>query len=164
MINRHESNMNFIFDDSYYYSIEEDGFYKKVTSKYGAKVCDFITYKNENLLFIEAKNSAPQSKDELHAFANEVSQKFIDSIFIYIGVVYDRDNTPSNIITSQMNNRKLLESHIKLILVINGLPKKALQDIQNIFEKVIKKFKYIFSISSILILNNEQAKSKGMIV
>lgn len=164
MIKKLESNMNFIFDENIYYSIEEDNFYNKITSRYGAKVCDFIIKKEKDLLFIEAKSSAPKDKQELNIYIQEISQKFLDSILIYLGVVFERKNTISKNINNNMKNKKFLEGSIKLVIVINGLPKKSLQDIQNVFQKIMRKLVYIFSINSIIVMNNEQAKSKGLVL
>ncbi len=164
MIKKEESGMNFVFEPGKMYSIEEDTFNNRITSKCGAKICDFIVYKDNKLHFVEAKSSAPRDKEELYSYTEEISQKFYDSLLVYIGVLFDRKNTASNNISPQMKNRKYLAGTIKFVLVIKGIPKSGLQDIKNVFEKAMRKFACLFSVEPpIIIMNDEQAKSKGWI-
>lgn len=164
MLIKEESGMRFQFNEKYYYSIEEDSFYNKITSKHQAKICDFITIKNNELLLIEAKSSAPKNKEELTVYSNEIYKKFYDSLIIYIGVINDRKNTLSTTIGREMKDYKHIKKGIKLILIINNIPKNAIIEIKNVFEKVFRKLKYLFSIESIIVINDQQAKSKGFIL
>ena len=93
-----ESEMKFITDD-FSYIMEDDSFYKKMSSKYGTKDVDFIVTRNNKLLFIEAKKSSPIRLEE---YTNEIVTKFTDSLIIFIGILFDRKNTKSTIITEQM--------------------------------------------------------------
>jgi len=165
MIMQEESGMNFAFEPGRMYSIEKDNFYNRITSKCGAKICDFIVYKDKKLFFVEAKSSAPKNKDELYSYTEEISQKFYDSLLVYIGVLFDRKNTVSHNIGHKMKNCKCLAGTIKFVLVIKGIPRSGLQDIKNVFEKVMRKFACLFSVEPpIIIMNDEQAKSKGWLV
>ena len=163
MINRNESNMEFTFEKNSYYSVEEDIFYSKLTSKYGVKISDFIVLKNNTLIFIEAKSSAPKNVEDLKSFCEDIYNKFLDTILVYVGVLNNRKNTISNNITNNMKNINVLKKEIKLMLIINGLEKKYLQDIQLVLEKSLRKLKYMFSIQSLILMNDIQAKSKGFI-
>jgi len=75
---KYESGMNFILDN-YSYVMEDDIFYKKMSSKFGTKDVDFIIKRGNKLLFIEAKTSSPK---ELEDYITEIVIKFIDSLFI----------------------------------------------------------------------------------
>jgi len=164
MVTKLESNMNFKFEKEYYYNIEEDSFYNKITSKYSAKVCDFITLIDSDLIFIEAKSSSPKDKEELESYMKDIYQKFLDSIMIYTSVLFDRKNTSSSNIIESMKKQSYLKKDIKLVLVINGMCKKALIDIKNVLEKSLRKLKYLFSISELIVINDVQAKSKGIVL
>ncbi len=163
MITKNESGMNFLFEEAHYYSIEEDQFYSRITSKFGAKVCDFITIREDSLLFIEAKSSAPINREDLKQYTQDIHQKYVDSLLMYIATIHNRKNTISNILTSEMKKTGNLKKDIKLVLIINGFPKKNLQDLKNVFMKLLKKLNYIFSISGFVLMNDEQARSRGLI-
>ena len=163
MIIKTESNMDFQFEEKYYYSLEEDQFYNRITSKFGAKVCDFITLRGESLLFIEAKSSAPLNSDDLKKYTQDIYQKYLDSILLYTATIHNRKNTISNTLTSEMKKTVNLKKDIKLVLIINGFSKKNLQELKNVFIKLLRKLNYMFSISSFVLMNDEQARSKGLI-
>jgi len=162
MIGRFESNMLFCFEKNYYYSIEEDMFYKKITSRYQAKVCDFIVYKEREILFIEAKSSAPKNKEDLNNFAQDIYQKFLDSLLIFIATKNDRKNTYSKNMSENLK-KVSLKSDIKLVLIINNMAKKDLSFLKEFLSRKMRKFLYIFSISDIVVMNDLQAKSKNII-
>ena len=67
-----ESEMVFPIDNVSTYIMEDDSFYKKLSSKYGTKDVDFIIKKNETLFFIEAKTSSPK---ELDKYINDIATK-----------------------------------------------------------------------------------------
>jgi len=163
MIERTESGMNFCFEENYYYSIEEEGFYDRITSKYGAKVCDFIVLREEKLLLIEAKSSAPKNSKELNRYVSDIYQKYIDSLIIYIAAIHNRKNTRSDSLATEMKKTSNLKKEIMLVLIINGFPKAYLQDIKNIFDQFFRKLNYIFSISGFILMNDQQARSRGFI-
>jgi len=158
-----ESNMLFEYNDENVYCIEDDIFYTKITSKYGVKVCDFILLKDNNLIFIEAKSSIPKNNNDKEEFTLDIKKKFMDSLILYLGVINDRKNTISRIIHKNMKNSNLFKKKIKLLLIVNNVEKGNLETIRDYLSIKLRDFIYMFSIENILVINHEQAKSKGLI-
>lgn len=158
-----ESNMLFEYNDENVYCIEDDSFYTKITSKYGVKVCDFILLKDNNLIFIEAKSYIPKNNNDKEEFTLDIKKKFMDSLILYLGVINDRKNTISRIIHKNMKNSNLFKKKIKLLLIVNNVEKGNLETIRDYLSIKLRDFIYMFSIENILVINHEQAKSKGLI-
>ena len=163
MIKKIESNMMFSFEKKYYYSIEGDDFYHKITSKYQAKICDFIIYKKNKILFIEAKSSAPKNRKDLDEFAEDIYQKFWDSLLIFIAIQNDRKNTISKNIGAILKQVSL-KNDIQLILIINNkaFKKANIIHLKEVLSKKMRKLIYLFSVE-LIVLNSEQAKSRELI-
>jgi hypothetical protein len=77
-----ESFMKFSFDDGNLFRIEKD---ELVQSLEGRKACECVVLLNENVAFIEAKASSPNSKnkDKFNEFITEIKQKFEDSLQLF---------------------------------------------------------------------------------
>jgi len=154
-----ESSMDFILSENTY-KIDQDYFYNSKLLK-GVKDCDFIMYKENQLLFLEAKTNAPKQLDE---YIVEISQKFRDSLLVYIAVIFNRKNTQSTIISKELNKTHLLKINIKLVLVIKNIAKQYLVPIRDALNKELRCFNSAFSIEeNVIVLNEEQARSKGLV-
>ena len=157
MIN--ESSMSFILPENSY-RIDQDNFYNSKLLK-GVKDCDFIMYKDNQLLFLEAKTSAPR---DLKEYIEEITQKFRDSLLIYIAVIFNRKNTQSNIISNELSKKHLLKKPIKFILVIKNITKQHVIPIKDKLNIELRQFNRTFSIEeNIIVINEVQARSKGLV-
>lgn len=155
-----ESEMKFITDD-YSYIMEDDSFYKQMSSKYGSKGVDFIIKRDNKLLFIEAKKSSPKKLEE---YINEIVTKFTDSLIIFIGILFDRKNTKSIIITEQMNQTGHLKNDIQFILIIKDAEKSHLIPIRIALHNKLRKLIQMFSIeNNVIVINENQAVSKNFL-
>ena len=155
-----ESGMNFIVDE-FTYIMEDDSFYNKISSKYQTKDVDFIIKRNSKLLFIEAKTSSPKVLDR---YTNEIVTKFTDSLIIFIGIILDRKNTKSSIISKEMKNINHLKNSILFVLIIKNAKKEYLAPISNILNKKLRKINIMFSIeSSVIVMNETQAISRRFV-
>ncbi len=155
-----ESEMKFITDDCTYI-MEDDSFYKKMSSKYGTKDVDFIIKRDNKLLFIEAKKSSPK---ELEKYIDEIVTKFTDSLIIFIGILFDRKNTKSIIITEQMNQTGHLKKDIQFILIIKNAEKYHLIPIRTALNNKLRKLIQMFSIeNNVFVMNESQAISKKIL-
>lgn len=163
MLERAESGMKFEFDENYFYSIEEDVFYNTLTSKYYAKVCDFIVIKNRGLMFIEAKSSAPKDKEKLADYIRDLHQKFQDSLLSYVAVLHKRKNTRSKTMPAEMAKVSNLKADIKMVVIINGMKKAHLPELKALLERACRKLKFIFSVEAVVVMNDEQARSREWI-
>lgn len=155
-----ESEMKFITDD-YSYIMEDDSFYKQMSSKYGSKDVDFIIKRDNKLLFIEAKKSSPKKLEE---YINEIVTKFTDSLIIFIGILFDRRNTKSTVITEQMNQTGHLKNDIQFILIIKDAEKSHLIPIRIALHNKLRKLIQMFSIeNNVIVINENQAVSKNFL-
>jgi len=127
---KNESGMNFILDN-YSYVMEDDKFYEKMSSKFGTKDVDFIIKRGNKLLFVEAKTSSPQEPKDYEDYITEIVGKFIDSLFIFTGIVLNRKNTQSSIITPEMNKVSHLKGSMQLVLIIKEAEKLHLRPIRD---------------------------------
>jgi len=98
----------------------------------------------------------------LNNFAQDIYQKFLDSLLIFIATKNDRKNTFSKNMSENLK-KVSLKSDIKLVLIINNMAKKDLSVLKEFLYRKMRKFLYIFSISDIVVMNDLQAKSKNII-
>lgn len=157
---KNESGMNFILDN-YSYIMEDDTFYKKMSSKFGTKDVDFIIKRGNKLLFVEAKTSSPQ---ELEDYITEIVVKFIDSLFIFTGIVLNRKNTQPSIITPEMNKVSHLKGSMQLVLIIKNAEELHLRPIRDSLQSKLRKIIKMYSLeSSVIVMNETQSKKKNFI-
>jgi len=157
---KNESGMNFILDN-YSYIMEDDIFYKKMSSKFGTKDVDFIIKRGNKLLFIEAKTSSPINLEE---YLDDIVIKFIDSLSIFTSVILGRKNTQSNIITEEMNKISHLKGSMQLVLIIKNADKLHLQPIRNLLEKKLRKTIKMYSLeTTVIVMNEAQSRGKNFI-
>lgn len=157
---KNESGMNFILDN-YSYVMEDDTFYRKMSSKFGTKDVDFIIKRKNKLLFVEAKTSSPQ---ELEDYIADIVVKFIDSLFIFTGIVLNRKNTQSTIITSEMNKISHLKGSMQLVLIIKNAEELHLRPIRDSLQSKLRKIIKMYSLeSSVLVMNEALSRKKNFI-
>jgi len=157
---KNESGMNFILDN-YSYIMEDDTFYKKMSSKFGTKDVDFIIKREKKLLFVEAKTSSPQ---ELEDYVTEIVTKFIDSLFIFTGIILKRKNTQPSIITSEMDKLSHLKGSVQLVLIIKNAEKSHLRPIRDLLQNKLRKIIQMYSLeSSVIVMNESQSKIKKFV-
>jgi Holliday junction resolvase len=156
-----ESGMTFTFDNAFTYIMEDDKFYKKLSSKYGTKDVDFIIKRDDKLLFIEAKTSSPK---ELNEYISDIAMKFTDSIWIFVAILLERTNTQSICIPSQMKDLAHIKSKIQLFLIIKNAEKRHLGNIKNALTKKLRKEIQMFSLEpNVIVMNESQAENKKFI-
>jgi hypothetical protein len=157
---KNESGMNFILDN-YSYIMEDDIFYQKMSSKFGTKDVDFIIKRGNKLLLIEAKRSSPQ---ELENYIAEIVVKFIDSLFIFTGIILNRKNTHSSIITQEMNKLNHLKGSIQLVLIIKNADELHLRPIRDLLQKKLRKIIKMYTLEeNVIVMNETLARRKKFI-
>ena len=157
---KYESGMNFILDN-YSYIMEDDSFYVHMSGDYGTKDVDFIIKRDNKLLFVEAKTSSPI---ELENYINEIVIKFIDSLFIFTGIILNRNNTQSSIITNEMNKISHLKGSMQLVLIIKNAEKPHLVPIRHLLQNKLQKTIKMYSLeTTIIVMNEAQSRRKNFI-
>lgn len=157
---KYESEMNFILDNNSYI-MEDDTFYEKMSSKFGTKDVDFIIKRENKLLFIEAKTSSPMN---LNNYTNDIVVKFIDSLYIFTGIILNRKNTQSTIITNEMNRISHIKGSMQLVLIIKNAEKSHLIPIRDLLQKKLRKIIKMYSLeTSVIVMNEAQSREKNFI-
>lgn len=124
-----ESEMNFgKFDEENLFHIEDSKIYKDLGD--GIKTVEFILkWKKNEILFMEAKKTCPnaanryESKEKQQKFEeyySEITEKFIDSLQVYLAAVMGRYQDLSEIGTELRTVDSMKEIQLKFILVVKN--------------------------------------------
>ncbi|SEQ64722.1 hypothetical protein [Butyrivibrio sp. TB] len=165
MVQIKESNMVFgNYDDEELFYIEESDIYKTICIKQISSV-EFILHKDDNLLFVEAKSSAPNpegkgGQERFQEFLDEIFDKFVDSLEIFQRVWIER-GLRTKIGSVNINDTKLV-----FLLVIHGFKKEWLIPIRDELQKKIsgRKTMNVLWRPQVLVINDTQAMSKGLLM
>lgn len=124
-----ESEMNFgKFDEENLFHIEDSKIYKDLGS--GIKTVEFILkYSKNSILFLEAKKSCPnaanryeseEKEQKFEEYYSEITEKFIDSLQVYLAAVMGRYQDLSEIGTELRTVDSMKEIQLKFILVVKN--------------------------------------------
>ena len=134
-----ESDMRFIFDEDSVFLLESESFFTKMQH---VKACDFIWLKKRkagsSLLFIEAKSSAPMQSERLDDYLQQIHDKFCHSLFLYIGLLFNRCKEIPENLPDTMRLKSNLKKKIKCVLVVRQHKEEWLQPLQEALRKKIK--------------------------
>ena len=158
-----ESGMSFdISDDKKVYYIEKEDKYCSIKSR-GIASVEVIWLKDEQVLFVEAKKSAPNPDsnegDNFASFLSDINKKFADSFEIFERVWME------NGLSSYFYNIDFDKYSIIFLLVINGFNKEWTIPIRDGLEQQIRKDKTFCALwhPRVIVINDQQARSKGLI-
>ncbi|MBX9598664.1 MAG: hypothetical protein K2X04_08825 [Burkholderiales bacterium] len=161
-----ESSMTFEYNSDCGYRIDDLPFYTKMSSEYSVKDCDFVWLKqNKELWFIEAKSSTPHpytNSDKFASFIDEIVGKFNDSIMLYFAMQLNLSKTPQSLLPIKF--QPFQEQEIRLILVINGFKIEWATSVRDKLNLVCKKFRYLANVQEIVVLNDDLARRRKLIL
>lgn len=166
-----ESDMRFgEFDEERLFVIEHSDVHKKAGK--GIKTVEFIYLtENDNLLFIEAKQSCPNeaNKDETEEkqikyeeYFSDITDKFVDSLNMFAASALGRNHECYNAGAVLKEKNTYENIGLKLILVINNAEDSWLQGPKIELEQRLLRFRKIWR-ADILVLNKKMAKEYGLI-
>jgi hypothetical protein len=170
-----ESNMKFgNYDPDNVFHIEKSDIYTKLKDKQSVKTTEFILLRNNQILFVEAKTSTPNSQTyqdseektkKYHAFVNDIVQKFSDSIEIYssllLNYIHSSDFPPNFKVA---HNSEITSIEMIFILVIKNAFPSSLEHYKQKLERELKTKMKIWGIKNILVIDETQAKRKNLII
>jgi len=147
------------------YPIEESRLYDKL-KPHGIKTVEFILFKNRKIMFIEAKKTTPNynSKNNLEDYNNyiaELSQKFSDSIDIYLSTYIGRQNDPD--FPQKMKSSNTSDYEIRLLVVIKNAYEDSLNHFSDKLRVVLNRKMRILSNCQLFVISEAQARKKGLI-
>ncbi len=165
-----ESEMNFgRYKEENLFEIENSQIRKSLGE--GVKTVEFILLKNDtHIIFLEAKkncpnehnmNDSPNKRLKFENFYNDVTQKFTDSLQVYLAAILNRYGNLSEIGHNLCTPENYSEKEIFFVLVIKCAEISWLSGVKAILEKRLLSLRKIWKIK-ILVLNHELAQKKGL--
>lgn len=163
-----ESDMEFgTYQEKQVFRIEESEQYTKKLRQQGVRCCEFILLRSNKLLFIEAKKSYPdpingitKNKEQYYKDIKEIVEKMRHSLDLYANILLNRYTQDR--ISEEMKNIKNIQ--IRLVLVIKNADKSWIIPLQEKFRKELYPDMHIWKISDFMVLNEEQARNKHLII
>lgn len=164
--------MNFgEFEESDLFHIEESKIYKDLGN--GIKTVEFILKSNrDSIIFLEAKESCPNAanrhesqkkEDKFEEYYSSISEKFIDSLQIYLATILEKYEDTSEVGTELLNMKSLRNIQLKFVLVVqNAKDVTWLTGPQAELKARLLQFRKIWGVE-VVVLNEELAKEYKLI-
>lgn len=163
-----ESGMKFgKYKEENVYEIEKSKQYCDKLRQRKIKCCEFILLRNNKLHFIEAKTKCPNrnnknSKADYEKYIEEIVEKMRDSLMLYTAIIlniHNQKEIPQTLLQNNLSNRKIV-----LLLVVKNAEKDWLVHLREVITNRLMKEKNLYRIESILVINEEQARKRHLIV
>ncbi len=158
-----ESGMQFELDSSFLFHIEQDACVKGMK---GVKRCEFITWTDNTVTFVEARSSFPNAENSPMNFCNEIDEiakKFIHSFEIFVSSLLGRlpITLPDSIGMIDLNRVKF-----ELFFILKDFPKSVLPPISEALKRDLKVFLDVWKIRDcdIKVINSDIALAKNIII
>lgn len=165
-----ESEMQFgEYKENQVFHIEESEQYTDKLRQHGVRCCEFVLLRANRLCFIEAKTNYPdpikgcsseEKKERYREDIKKIAEKMRHSLELYANILLNR--YPKDGVPDEMTTVESLE--IRLILVIKNANKSWIVPLQDVFRKELKAEMHIWKIPDFIILNEEQARKKHLII
>lgn len=151
------------FNSDQLFHIEDSKYYDQGDS--GLKTVEFVysSASKNNLLFVEAKTSAPNvnnkdSTQNIKDYILDLERKFYHSLATMFGLINGRhidsySEVPEHILKTDLKTVK-----INLFLVITSFETSWLDDWKNLLNQELSGFKKAWNINEIYVINTEVAK------
>ena len=135
------------------------------------KTVEFVMCHNDDLIFLEAKTSAPnyknaadKNKEKYDEFVSSINQKFCNSVDLFFSSILGRHGK------SEIS-QELLEldySNIKILFVIvikkGSEYKDSLRHYQEKFNIELRTKMKLWRISNVLVIDEEKARKRGLVI
>ncbi len=166
-----ESGMKFCkLEEERLFWIEKSDIYKQLGE--GIKTVEFIYLsKEENLLFVEAKQSCPNvaNRDEseekqkkYEMYFSDVTDKFIDSINMFATTVLGRNGQSIDVGENILQESTYTKGKIKFVLVITDAEESWLTGPKAELDKRLFRYRKIWK-AKVIVLNKKMAEELGLI-
>lgn len=151
------------YEENSLFHVEKSLIYKSLGKN--IKTVEFILFhKNNNILFVEAKSSAPNpcKEGDFDEFINEIYKKFLHSIGLYFSVVVKRLNDNRNEMPVCFKEAEYSTVRIKLVLVINRHEIEWLAPIKDALSRKLRVQTKTWRLD-LAVLNHELADEYGLL-
>lgn len=158
------------YQEDHVYHIEAGGLYQTLRSK-GMKCCEFILLRGGRILLIEAKTSCPrkieassleEKKRKYNEYIDEITLKMKHTMQLYASVLLKRLQDES--LPIALDEADLSKYRIKPILVVRTAEKEWLPSLADVLNREIADLKRIWNLDDLLVLNEEMARTKRLII
>lgn len=166
-----ESGMFFLTDESNSYYLETSPTYDKIKEK-GIKICEYIELKDDKIVFVEAKTSAPNPQSEVadakaifEEYINSICTKFVNAATMLMTGVCKRRIDIANEIPEAYTMLKLQKWEYRCLLVIKNHEKEWLPPVQDALSREFSRspFWSICSNFSVMVINEDIARKLSII-
>lgn len=166
-----ESEMDFgRYEEENLFEIENSQILKSLGE--GIKTVEFILLRRDkNIIFLEAKKSCPnennmhntpEKKKKFEDYYSSITQKFTESLQVYLAAVLNRYEEPSEVGDNLRRIENYREKEMLFVLVVKNADISWLSGPKAILENRLLSLRKIWKIK-VLVLNYELAKKKGLI-
>lgn len=164
MLKIHESGMWFHPPETKTFLIEKSDTYRKVNN-HGVSAVEFITMSpKQDVIFIEAKTSAPDKEDgeKMGKFIESIGKKFVHSLEICYALLTQvlPDAEPS--FPGPLRAAMKQKPAIKLILIVNKLSLAHCVNLQDALRRQLRAEMRIWQMN-VIVINKEIALKKNLI-
>ncbi|WP_118812519.1 hypothetical protein [Neisseria meningitidis] len=167
IINLTESGITFNLVKNNLFYIEP---YIRKRRQEGIKTVEFIYLQEDNLLFVEAKQSIPnqeRSPERFDEYISEIYQKWCNALNVEILGILGREDIKETIMPSAFSNLQWGSIEIKLLLVIPDVPLNYLGQLNELIKQEFNKKDTLRLISlwniSVEVINRDLAIQKGLV-
>ena len=167
-----ESGMNFVaHPQEQLFRIEKSKLYLDQLAPNKVKTVEFLLYKMNKLLFVEAKTSTPnyhncadsyEKKENYERFIGSIAQKFTDSISLYMSAVIGRQDNSE--FPTKMLESSVSKTEIRLIVIIKEADLASCTHYTDKRRTVLHANTKKWSNCTLLCLNEEMARKKKLII
>lgn len=167
-----ESEMKFgLYDSDDLFHIEKSTQYCRNIGSNGIKISEFILYKDNKILVVEAKKTCPnvenKSADNEQRFVKyvqDIVDKFENSLDILANIYIGRIDSTGISSKFLPGFEYKLRNYIILILVVKNAKEEWLVSYPDALKKQLNKKMRIWKIRTLLVINEEKAREKGLVM
>lgn len=159
-----ESGMTFSFPEENVFLIEKARLIEKAE---GFSACECVALLNEeDVAFIEAKNSIPKSadaKEQVDIFVDKIQRKFADTLTVFHAILL-RHNAEE--VPERLQEPKVTSLNYKLFLIVNGAEHQQCAMLCNVLRNKLRGLRKVWRIEDrwIKVVNDRMARDMGLIV
>ena len=162
-INITESGMKFKFDKQSFFRIEECPTLASMHER--VEICEFVSLFNDDVIFVEAKSSFPDSKnpDDFEKNVASIVKKFQNSTQLFAAILVGRPFRVKTLLPEKLRPDSIKNCKWICYFIINGHEDEWLEDIDDEINARMNDLKKCFYIEQINVLNDKFAKELKLI-
>jgi len=151
------------------FEIEKSVQYCEKLKQEGIKISEFILYKNNKFLIVEAKKTCPnfsacRESDEKYnkylEYIDSIVSKFKNSLQLYISIYLNRYSQEN----FELSKKDYVNAEFMFVLVVKNAESIWLEHYQNVLRTKLNEEMKIWKIKQIMVINEGTARDKKLII